>query len=1032
MNKSLLKKLSVGLLSAAAVLLSFLIINTKLHSDRVPQVSPKKHVKKSIVDNGVKYDGPEKIAFYQSAIRAGQTDLENEKRYPQYAPFQKSLALKKAKQRLASRRIESNATNAVFTERGPVNVPGRTRVVLVDPDDDSHQTWFAGNVSGGIWKTSNAGNNWTEVAPDLKNMAITTMAMSAANTNVIYAGTGEGFVFSGTFILNGEGIYKSTDKGASWTLLESTVNDRFINVSRIIVDPSNENLVIASTSGYKQFGSGAINPGYIMRSEDGGETWTEVANSSAPFQQIIYAPSDFSIQYAALNGIGVKKSTDRGLTWIDVNNGLEIDRRIELAVSYSDPDVVWASTEGAIHNSDLFYTKNGGSSWDLVNVSINGGAYLDFLGGQGWYDNAIQVNPYDDSKVYFGGVFLYHVALNASKDSDGILGSDTRVVADVYRSFSGSNSINYNVHPDQHFMQMIKTNEANEEFEVLLCNDGGMYLSNPSQSPGLTDASWRSVGRTYNTTQFYGADKFAGKNAFGGGAQDNGTWISNGSQETTANTDYRFVIGGDGFEVATHYTDPLKFIGGSQFNGFGATVDGGSSFYNATNGLTGNNPFVSRLSASFQDPDRLYAVTGEGVFRSNNWGKSWIKAAIETNWGFWSGIDVEVSKANPQVVWAGGRMTENGSIFVSRNGGNSFEATKNFANLGLTTGLYSDYTDPATAFVVLSVANSPKILKTSNYGESWEDISGFADATSSSGFPDVATFAVMAMPFNKDIIWAGTEIGIFETVDGGSNWYLLDQFPSVTIWDFIIKDGEVVIATHGRGIWSAALEDLKDFTAPTVTLPPRIVQVTRSLEDLSFTTEIAVVSALDSLKLTLNDEVVATYYENQLDTFAVETKTENAGNISLQVIGYLDGEPYQSSKEPYALLQFQAIAKEYGTSFKEVNPLDFQLDRWNIESSGELGTELLATEHPYLEADALNLGEVNLIASLNVPIIVSQENPFIKFDEIVLVETGEPGTQFGDQAFWDYVIVEGTKDGSNWIPLIPGYDSNANDDWNYT
>ena len=268
-----------------------------------------------------------------------------------------------------------------------------------------------------------------------------------------------------------------------------------------------------------------------MRSSDGGSSWSKIMEESRPFQQIIAAPTDFNTQYASLNGEGILKSTDGGVTWNDASTGLNVSGRLELAVSYSNPNIVWASTLGASKPSELYLTTNGGDEWKLVDVSLNGGAYIDFLGGQGWYDNTIEVNPFDHTEVYFGGVGLFHVDLNAALNTEDMLGSTTSVVADVYGQFGGPNS---SVHPDQHFLKAVISDEANGEFQLILGNDGGMYLSDPDAQPGLTNRSWTSVGQRYNTTQFYGADKFPGVEEYGGGTQDNGTWFSKDDSLTNA------------------------------------------------------------------------------------------------------------------------------------------------------------------------------------------------------------------------------------------------------------------------------------------------------------------------------------------------------------------------------------------------------------------------------------------------------------------------------------------------------------------
>lgn len=1164
--------------------------------------------KKALVVNGVKYDGPEKFAYYQSAIRAGQENLNAPLKYPQYKNFSKNIELKKARQNRNNARIE--ATSATFIERGPANVPGRTRTVIVDPDDTSGATWFAGNVSGGIWKTTNSGAKWTEIAPNLDNMAIVTLAMSAANTSVIYAGTGEGFVYNGTFMLNGEGIYKSTNKGVTWTLLPSTVSSDFINVSRIIVDPTNENILLASTSGHKAIGGGFEGVSAIMRSTDGGINWTKVYENTSPIQQIIAAPSNFDIQYASIVGIGVVKSTDSGLTWSNASTGMSLSGRIELSVSYSNVNKVYGSALGSLSGtgSDLYLTEDGGNSWGLVTVEHNG-TKVDFLGGQGWYDNTIMVNPFDDDQVYFGGVGLFSITRNSANDgtssaydvntdnidfidfvnfgaaaAGGILevnssaneisvevrfgsgvnqkahrfkvpdgqgsgvpdgdysyqdyvqvpfevwdvtnniqlmasfrdqqndgefnliaqntsgdasthsreylyvsnvaydatnpdvniatngghlhnsmyflwpvlapgttwdannlatskfvifletvnsfGADLSIVADVYSDFDGINS---SVHPDQHFLTPIITNQASSEFKIVLGNDGGIYLSDTGTDPGKTDGSWTWAGADYNTTQFYGADKIAGSEVYLGGAQDNGTWISLTSENASSTSQYDHKIGGDGFEVIAHYTDPNKYIGGSQFNGFVGFDSQGA--YSARSGLpAGEGPFVSRLSNAYQDPDVIFAVQQTGVFRSTNFGRNWKPSTMnDTGWGFWSGIDVEVSKADPRIVWAGGRMTGDGNLFVSQDGGISFDAVPNFADIGLCTGIYSHPTNASTAFAVFSVADSPKILKTIDLGQTWIDISGYSANSTSTGFPNVATFALQAMPYDDNVLWAGTEIGLFESLDGGATWNIMTGFPSVTIWDLKIRDGQIVIATHGRGIWTADIAELVGFTAPSVTLAPVIKQIGTSLTSMQVNMQVDLRSIYDNAEVFANGVMVANIAGNSTTGIQdVSIDFTTADVYVMQVVAYKGGVSYYTEEISVDVSTPITPVSSYFADFDNVGMGDFTLDRWTIDTPTGFSTDMLSTEHPYPAADDLGLNSLNLIAKLNIPITVASGNAIIKFNEVVQVEEGEAGSSFGQSAYYDYVVVEGSTDGVNYTPLLDGYDSDDNSSWSGT
>lgn len=1211
-NSTSLKYL-LGALFIAAV--SYVALDNGINVEESESIATRPTEKKPLIVNGKRYDGPEKFAYYQAALRAGQVDLEAPAKYPQYKSRYRSVELEKALEK--SKFKSRSETTAVYTERGPANVPGRTRIILIDPDDASQNTWFAGNVTGGIWKTTNAGESWVEIAPELDNLSIVTMAMAESNSSVIYAGTGEGWM-GGTVLLNGNGIYKSTDKGVTWNKLPSTDNDDFINVSRIIVDPTNEDILLATTSSAKAVGIGIEQTGSIMRSTDGGDTWTSVFDANDAVQQIVAAPTDWNIQYATVGGSnGVFRSDDGGLTWTSKSNGLFLAGRIEVGVSHADPNKVYGSAQGSGSGSgsDLYVTTDGGDNWTSVDVVFDGEP-LPWLGSQGWYDNCVMVHPFDDNKVYLGGVGVHMVEVNPDdtstneaytinteevdsfvtlvsfsdgegggtlevggsaneskveirfgadktqkahrflvpegegagvpdadysyidyvdvpfeawdvdnnrqlmisfrdqqrngtfelieRNTDGDPSTHSReyvfvsnidydavnpdsniavdgghvfesmyfiwphltagaewtpdtyddsnividfesftnvsstltVVSDPYDEFDSKNSFftGNNLHPDHHWIVPIITDESNQLFKLLNGNDGGIYTTVESENPGTEEGDFIFSGTDYNTTQFYGADKAAGIEQYFGGAQDNGTWVSSPNEDATAESDYFFVIGGDGFEVVNHYTDPLKMIGGSQFNGFRATTDGWQTqggVYNATNGLGGNGPFISRLSNAYQDPDVLFAVEADGVYKSSDFGRNWKAIPITDGWRFWSGSDVEVSKADPRIVWAGGAMSDVGDIFVSTDAGESFEPVPDFADIGLCTGLYSHPTKDSTAFAVFSVADSPKVLRTDDLGQTWKDISGYSAGSTSTGFPNVATFALQAMPYDDNVLWAGTEIGLFESLDGGESWNIIDEFPSVIIWDFKIKDGQVVIATHGRGVWTAEIDELAGFTAPDAPLSPELVSVSSSFSNLGIALSINLRSPYDSTQIFVNDDIAITIPENI--EAGIETTSFNvadAGTYEVRGIAYSNGIQYFTSIVSVNVIEPQDPINSYFSDFENSEmDIDFILDGFNINNAGTDFTRALNTDHPYPTGEDIGEASLNLTATLNSPILVNSEQSNIKFDEVVLVEEGEPGSQFGDQNFYDYVIVEGTTDGVNWIPLVAGYDSDADDGW---
>ncbi|SNS44831.1 Por secretion system C-terminal sorting domain-containing protein [Ekhidna lutea] len=904
---------------------------------------------------------------------------------PEYGPNQVMEEFLKAKTQPSQLR---STTDLEFIERGPGNVAGRTRSILVDPDDTSGSTWFAGSASGGIWKTTDAGTSWTFISEDIPNLGTNTLAMSEANPNVIYAGTGEHF----TNDIDGAGLFKSTDKGDSWTQIASPSDfPDFKNVSRIVVNPMDENEVVVTSR--NSVWTGELNAA-IYKSTDGGETWTQVRSSTNErYDDIAFDASNFNVLYVAIRGIGVIKSTDGGETWTDASNGMSPGGRVEIGISDVNPNRLWASVEGGLSGSgsDLYVSSDGGSNWHLV---VNAtGTNENFLGGQGWYDNYVTTHPFDEDIVYVGGVnnwkfelepsdtldvksidvedgtqsfityinfggkfyggtidqgnvatedlksvevrfgqgtqkahrftvdgqgsgvpssgYLYQdyvdvpfqvwdtennvqlmasfrdqqedgkwnlaiaktdgqpishsreyvyihdieyqdfenssIAMNGGIDAGqmyffwptlsqeaagfdennlplsnlGILVTSmdglarvTTSVSDAYGQFGGPNAFPQSsravgIHPDQHNSIVTDVDEANQRFGFLITNDGGVYKSEVGTDPGPNQGDFEYVSHGYNTTQFYGADKAPDSDRYIGGMQDNGTWYHSEGVEGSATAQSTFAIGGDGFEVLWHSEDKNKIIGGSQFNGFGRTLNGGATWIQATTDYEDTSPFITRLAHSKSNPDRIFTVGASGVWRSQDFGGSWDLTSLVNPdmWSFTNSADVEVSYSNPDIVWAGGRLYEEERLYVSTNGGTIFNPVNNYEvfEMGSVSGIATHPSEDNTAYALFSFAGYPKVLKTTDLGQTWEDISGF-DGTGDRGFPDVAVNTLFVFPDDNNRIWVGSEIGIIESTDGGETWGLLESdFPAVNTYDFKLSGNTLVIATYGRGIWSVEI-----------------------------------------------------------------------------------------------------------------------------------------------------------------------------------------------------------------------------------
>jgi len=303
----------------------------------------------------------------------------------------KNIELQKARQNAEKTLKNSETLN--WIQRGPANVGGRTRSLIVDSDDNTHKTWFAGAVSGGVWKTTDGGATWQILSEEFTN--VSSMAMAKSNHNVIYAGTGESFP-GGTYMV-GSGIWKSEDRGANWfQLINTSVNTDFQYVNRLIVDPANENIVLAATE------TG------IYKSVNGGATWTNVYSSNRGVEDLVADPTNFNILFGGENTLGVLRSINAGNSWIVSNSGIEAGTRFEIAVSPVDHNIVFVSANVSATASKVYISKDNGLTWMRFNDSQN------FLGGQGDYDNAIAAHPYNADEVYVGGVDLWKLKFNGA------------------------------------------------------------------------------------------------------------------------------------------------------------------------------------------------------------------------------------------------------------------------------------------------------------------------------------------------------------------------------------------------------------------------------------------------------------------------------------------------------------------------------------------------------------------------------------------------------------------------------------------
>lgn len=858
---------------------------------------------------------------------------------------------------------KSRASSLNWVERGPANFGGRTRSIVVHPNNSN--IWWAGAVGGGIWKTTDGGSTWSCKTDDLPVLSVTAIDICKNQPDILYAGTGEGF-YNGDAIV-GDGIFKSTDGGETWTQLASTAsNSNFRYVNRLIVNPDDPDMIIAATN------SG------VYRSTDGGSSWTETFNNGQRVQQIVANPLRFNTQFICVNSSGIYKSTNGGLSWNYVSEEITDHYRIEMAISPTDTNIVYASPVNSDYGLLGFYrSPDAGNTW------INYGNSTNWLGNQGWYDNALVVSPLDPDVVFVGGIDIYRVEINGASMS----------TTQITEWYTGS-SYPY-VHADQHALVTIQNSASN--FILLAGNDGGVWYSSDMGQ------SWESKDNGYNVTQYYDADRHPTINDFIGGTQDNGTHRS--PDEPNAASGWSRVIGGDGFDCAWNKTDPSIVYGTLYNTRIYKSTDGGYNFSSINNNMPQSGIFHTPLFMDPNNSDKLFTAGDDNtLWWTSDAGNNWHD--VYANYGGYSRVKIAVSSVNSNIVWTGSTTIYNN---VSTDGGLSFTQVTQPSGSphAYLTGISTHPTNENEAFITIGTSGYGKIYRTYDLGQTWTDITN--------NLPDIPVHTVLVMPFDTTEIWIGTDIGLFISYDDGASWqYSNNGIPAVCIRRLKIVNQEIVAATHGRGVWSVHRDEL----TPYPPLAPTMHDITVPNPN----------TGMLKLRYTANDDYdsVQVFVNNQLtdlmlnipagkDTFSLY-QTNPPETITAYVVGWKSGADSASDQKS-------------NTIYAAVDTLLENFDDYTSTFFGDLQIEdvsgftdpALHSPHPYAD-------KTTYIAYLGTPINILS-GTYLDYNDVAIVEPGDAGSVYGDNNFWDYVTVEGSDDGDNWTILIEPYDCRYDSDW---
>ncbi|MBI3240820.1 MAG: hypothetical protein HYZ49_00800 [Chloroflexi bacterium] len=680
---------------------------------------------------------------------------------------------------------EAGIAPGSWTWIGPGNIGGRIRAIVIHPTTPN--TMWIGSVSGGIWKTTDGGVSWSIQDDFMANMAVSALIIDPTDSNTLYAGTGEGF-FNGDAI-RGAGVFKTTNGGGTWTQLANTNDANFYYVNRLAISPNGATILAATGSG-------------IWRSADDGANWSLTSFSTA--FDINFDPSNSNKAVAGGSGGQAWYSIDGGASWSAATfSGMSgFPGRVEIAYAPSNPSIVYASVN-----------RNGGEIWK----STDGGAIYNgvssgysYLGNQGWYDNALWVDPTNANILIVGGIDLW-------RSTNG--GATLSQISIWYCAPPYCNP--YSAHADHHVIVQHPSFNGTSNTTVFFGNDGGIYKTANVYTVDDT-TGWTELNNNLGITQFYGA---AGNPTTGdiiGGTQDNGTLFYSGSQS------WGTTEGGDGGWSAADPVDPNYFYGEYVYLNIHRSSDGGASadyisgqYWDGFDWAWKNPPY--RIEDAFNsdanfiapfilDPNNANRLLGGGLslWRTNNAkaantftvGPSW--SAIKSSTGSYISA-IAVAPGNSDIIWVG---HNNGNVYKTANGTAASptwtQVDTNSPGLPnrIAMRITIDATDHNKVYVTFSGFSDDNVWRTADGGSTWNDITG---GNSPVGLPDLPVRSLVIQPFSPDWLYVGTELGIFASEDGGATWGLPHDGPTNTSVDelFWLDNDTLVAATHGRGLFTA-------------------------------------------------------------------------------------------------------------------------------------------------------------------------------------------------------------------------------------
>lgn len=813
---------------------------------------------------------------------------------------------------MQAKKTRGAISGITWQERGPNNIGGRTRTIMVDPNDATKKTVWAGSVGGGLWKTTDITAStplWTNNNDFMDNLAISSMDYDPSNVQKMYCATGEGR--GNGDAIRGLGVWISTNGGTTWNSITSTANNSDFYYCQKLVVTSVGTVLVATSTGIWRTTAPVTTASTFVKVSAGTDFYGDIEIASAG--GTIYASSG---KGTTTNGQFYTSAND-GLTWTssaDFATKAGTVRRVDIACNGSSVYAVCQSGTGNGASSFL-YSANSGVTWTVKTLPTDAdpGVTPEFTRTQAWYDFALAVDPNNANKVWIGGIDMFKSTNNGGTWSQQ---------SHWYAGFG----FQY-IHSDQH----VAIFEPGNSSVLYIGNDGGIFRSGNASvsSPTFDEKNTGATGnKGYNVTQFYSCAtaNTTGSNYFLAGAQDNGSQqFSTVGMNSTID-----VNGGDGCFCFVDQTNSNKQIVTYVYNNVSTSTDGGANFNSLSSDNTGS--FVNPMDLA-NGSNILYSGRGANeLLRWTNVFATPTKTILSIAINGDAVRHVKVSPNNANTVYVG---TTGGGIYKIVNANVGSSPTITSLNSPWASGSVScievwKSTSGLDDSIIATMTNygvTNSVVMTANGTAATPTWTSLDNAT----LPDMPIRWAVFNPSNNDQLFIATELGVWSTdnINGASTAWAPTNTGLANVRVDMIKvraaDKRLVAATHGRGLFSSNI----------VTVLPIVWGDVSAL-------------AIDNKQIDIH---WSTEMEKNCDHFDVEKSIDG---IHFEKINSVKGAGDSEEKNEYAITDFVPVD---GINYYRIKQVDVNgKSNYSIIVHAQIASSVLAANlYPMPAKDFVNV-----------------------------------------------------------------------------